>query len=448
MSASLPDPRAARTFHFSGCEYDPSSGVARMAYAFDDGPPLVESLHFPHAPWPTEANRQWAFMRALELTHQVAGVSYWKAGLTPAMQVDGGAPDPGRLDFLSAVYHHGLAEFAATNDVDVPERLPLDASDTPAQPAVPLELPARSLVAIGGGKDSLVTLEALRDAGREVQPFCVGASALIEDTVRAAGLPLLRVGRRLAPELTAMNDAGAWNGHVPVTAINSCIGVCAALLYGFGEVVFSNERSADEPTRRRAEGHDVNHQWSKSFAFERALQDELSRTVSPDLHYYSLLRPWWEVTVAGRFAQLEAFHDVFSSCNRNFHQDGSQVEGRWCRDCPKCRFTALALAPFFEPGALSRILGTDLLDDEQQIEGFRALLELDRERPYECIGTVPETRALLAALASRPQWQNHAVVAALAPELPADTPTLTALMAEHGPHRLPPDLAERFGGRV
>ena len=96
-----------------------------------------------------------------------------------------------------------------------------------------VDLPERALVAMGGGKDSLVSLERLRATGMEVQPFCVGGSELIKDTVKAARLPLIAIQRQLAPELRAMNEAGAWNGHVPVTAINSAIGVCAALLYGF-----------------------------------------------------------------------------------------------------------------------------------------------------------------------------------------------------------------------
>ena len=61
-------------------------------------------------------------------------------------------------------------------------------------------------------------------------------------------MPLIAIGRRLAPELVQMNREGALNGHIPVTAVNSAILLCASILYGFRYIVFSNERSADEAT--------------------------------------------------------------------------------------------------------------------------------------------------------------------------------------------------------
>ena len=61
------DPRAARTFVFTSCAYDPATGVARLGYRFDAGPELVERITFPQAPWPSEPARQAAFLRMLDL---------------------------------------------------------------------------------------------------------------------------------------------------------------------------------------------------------------------------------------------------------------------------------------------------------------------------------------------------------------------------------------------
>jgi hypothetical protein len=105
---------------------------------------------------------------------------------------------------------------------------------------------------------------------------------------------------------------------------------------------------------------------------------------------------------------------VFSSCNRNFHQDGSRIEGRWCRDCPKCRFTALALAPFMTPAQLLAIQGTDLLDEPGQLPGFKALCGIGEHKPFECVGRISECRALFKHLAQLDAWQGKQVVAALA----------------------------------
>jgi len=443
----------ADVFRFLGCAYEPESGKAELAYALGDGPRLVETITFPYAPWPPEPSRQDALQKALRLLHFIAGVSYYKAGAPPRLTSECGLIEPRLAIFLDQVYVQGLAEFAHLNGIDLASRidfgvLAAESSDPPQSDTSPpdLILPGRALVAMGGGKDSLVALSLLQENGIEVQPACVGQSLLIEETVQAAGLPLLRFERRLAPELAEMNQQGALNGHVPVTAINSAILLCAAILYGYRYVVFANERSADEATLPAAENGAVNHQYSKSSAFEAAFREVIASEVSPDIEYFSILRPYSELDIAGRFSRLSRYHGVFSSCNRNFHLDGPRAEGRWCRDCPKCRFTALALALCLSPAEVAAIQGADLLDDAGQCDGFRALCRLGRDKPFECVGEAGESRAAMAALASNPHWRNHAVVRALSPELEGvDVPSMEDLMRPSPAHFIPQGLAPDGG---
>ena len=70
------------------------------------------------------------------------------------------------------------------------------------------------------------------------------------------------------------------NGHIPVTAINSAILVFAAVLLGVDQVVFSNERSASYGSLIEGTG-EVNHQWSKGWAFERDFGDHVQRMSPP-----------------------------------------------------------------------------------------------------------------------------------------------------------------------
>jgi hypothetical protein len=449
---AMSDPARAERFQFLEHRYDPHTGVATLAYGFGRGAPLVETITFPYAPWPEDPARQAAFLRALGLLHLVAGVSYYKAALPPVIDAGEQVLDARLAAFLENTWTEGLAEFAHVNELDLSGRIRFPvASGTDTETArgmslaEPLELPARALVAIGGGKDSLVSLEWLRETGIEVQPVTVGASTLIGDTVRAAGLPLLRIQRELAPRLMDMNQAGAWNGHVPVTAINMAILTCAALLYGYRWVVFSNERSAEQATLTAADGRAVNHQYSKSLAFERQFRNVVHERVAPDLEVFSLLRPLSEAAVAQRFARLTAYHPVFSSCNRNFHRDGRRIEGRWCGDCPKCRFTCLALAPWLSPDELVAIQGANLLDDPAQEEGFRALCALGMDKPFECVGTLEESRALLAALVDQPAWANAAIVRRLGPEVGDFAGQLAGLLEPAGPHEIPDEVADRVG---
>lgn len=445
--SSVPDPRRAACFRFLGCRYEPETGVARLSYAFDDGPELVEHITFPHAPWPPEASRQAAFGRALEILHGIAGVSYYKAGLSRRIEfTDNGVAD-GLSGFLEGLYRQGLAELAHVNGIDLDGRIRFPGNGDCHVAAGPLLLPERALVAMGGGKDSLVGLDLVRQSGIGVMPACVGGSELIGDTVRAAGLPLIRIGRSLAPELADMNRQGAWNGHVPVTAINSAILLCAAILYGFRYIVFSNERSADEATLVDDEGREVNHQYSKGSEFESAFRGLVRARVSPDIEYFSILRPFSELEIVRRFSYLTDFHGVYSSCNRNFHLDGPRTGGRWCLDCPKCRFAALSLALYLAPGEVRAIQGGDLLDDPAQEPGFRALCALGRDKPFECVGEAGESRSALQALRDDGAWRSHAVVRALGPDLDrVAVPPLEAVLRPSGRHFIPPDLLRRVGG--
>ena len=446
MSQPIPDPRQADCFHFLECDFDPEHGVARLSYSFDDGPELVERITFPHAPWPPEASRQACFHRALEVLHLVAGVSYYKAGLSPRIQVQNTRSIEGLSTFLTELYTRGLGELGYLNQLDIAGRIHFPvAGKSGNDSARPLILPERALVAMGGGKDSLVGLDLLQKAGLDSMPVCVGSSVLIKETVKAAGLPLIQIGRQLAPELSRMNQAGAWNGHVPVTAINSAILLCASILYGFRYIVFSNERSADEATLVTDEGVEVNHQYSKGSEFESAFRAVIASQVSPDIEYFSVLRQYSELGIVRRFSRMKNFHPVYSSCNRNFHLDGPRIDHRWCLDCPKCRFAALSLALFLTPDEVIAIQGSDLLDDPAQQEGFQELCGLGRDKPFECVGEAGESRAALAALGDRRDWSEHAVVRALQPGLSAvEIPSLETLLQPAGRHCIPVALRERM----
>ncbi|MDX1555858.1 MAG: endonuclease domain-containing protein, partial [Xanthomonadales bacterium] len=116
---------------------------------------------------------------------------------------------------------------------------------------------------------------------------------------------------------------------------------------------------------------------------------------------------------------------------------------RWCGDCPKCRFTALALALYLSPEELTAIQGIDLLDDAGQLEGYRALCGLGEDKPFECVGETGECRAALSQLATDARWRHHAVVEALAPELAGvEVPELAALLQPAERHFIPRELME------
>jgi len=438
---------AIRAFRFVRCGFDADTGVAQLVYAFDDGPEMIETITVPGAPFSLDAERAAAAERALRLLHLIAGVSYYKAAVPSEIVIDSYAIDADTAALLELIYVNGLGEFAYRNGLNLHGKIRFPVSQQANTKAPELGLREHALVAIGGGKDSLVSIEALRALGVEQTVTWIGGSQLIRACAERTGLATLNLGRALAPQLFDYNREGAWNGHIPVTVLNSAIMVFAAVLLGVDQVVFSNERSASYGSVIEGTG-EVNHQWSKGWACERAFGEYVQREIAADLHYYSLLRPLSELAVARQFAKNDRYDAHFSSCNRNFHILGERPASRWCGVCPKCHFVFLALAPFMPKPRLMGIFGRNLLDDPAQIPGFDALLEYQNHKPFECVGEGRESRAAMAALAERPEWREDALVDRFAheirPQLEAQELAIEPLLVIDDEHRIPAVLWERL----
>ena len=451
------DRHKVQSFRFVRCEFAADSGEARLVYAFDDGAELVETIRFPGAPFHLDAARAAAVGQALRLLHLIAGVSYYKAAVPPNIVIESYRIDAETAALLTGIYENGLGEFAYRNSLTLRGRIVFphaaisDASDPLALAqasdqdgrAPVLSLRQHALVAIGGGKDSLVSIEALRQAGVQQTVSWIGSSPLIKACAERTGLPTLNIVRNLAPALFEMNKQGALNGHIPVTAVNSAILVLAALLSDADQVVFSNERSASYGSLIPGTG-EVNHQWSKGWDFERDFAEHVRRHVAADLNYFSLLRPFSELAVARQFARIDRYDAYFSSCNRNFHILGERPAQRWCGVCPKCHFVFLALAPFMPKPRLMAIFGRNLLDEPEQAAGFDALLEYRDHKPFECVGEGRESRAAMAALSTVPSWREDALVARFAEEirplLGDEDLRLAPLLEAADDHGIPPAL--------
>jgi len=442
---------AIKTFRFVRCTFDAATGVAHLVYAFDDGPELIETVTVPGAPFALDDVRAAAVERALRLLHLIAGVSYYKAAVPEEIRIDSYAIDADIAALLELIYVNGLGEFAYRNGLNLHGKINFPVAREAEASAPTLGLREHALVAIGGGKDSLVSIEALRNLGVEQTVTWVGGSQLIRACAERTGLATLNLGRALAPQLFDYNREGAWNGHIPVTVLNSAIMTLAALLHGVDQVVFSNERSASYGSLIEGTG-EVNHQWSKGWACEKAFGDYLQRHVAADLHYYSLLRPLSELAVARQFAKTDHYDAHFSSCNRNFHIMGERPANRWCGVCPKCHFVFLALAPFMPKPRLVGIFGRNLLDDPAQTAGYDALLEYLDHKPFECVGEGRESRAAMAALSSRPEWREDALVERFAREIRSQLDEaelrIEPLLVIDEEHRIPAKLWERLRAQL
>jgi hypothetical protein len=378
---------------FPSYAFDPATGVATFDYVLDGPEPLAftETITFPV---PAGRKVPDTFHRVLDLLHVVAGVSYFKVG-APRRVVAPAAVPAAAARLFTAVYTKGMAEYAYRNQLPYVLDLTVEVPGV-LEPAAPVDnADGRPLSAVGGGKDSIVTLEILREAGLDPVPFSVNPNPVILDVNAASGLPALAAGRRLDPRLFELNKAGALNGHIPVTAINSLIAIATAAWHGLGPVAMSNERSASDPNLIW-NGHEVNHQWSKGVEAEGLLRDAVTTHAGITEPYFSLLRSLSELHIAQLFARYSAYDDVVTSCNKAFKLHDPTV--RWCGDCPKCRFVFLAMAPAMDRGRLTKIFGDDLFAHEEQVPGYLELLGIDAHKPFECVGEVEESVVALSML--------------------------------------------------
>ena len=426
--------------------FDPATGIARFDYRLD-GKSFTETLRFP-AGWDERVPGGHVFDKLLGLTAMVLGVSYYKL-LAPFVIT---APDiplrEAEKAFVLDVYENGMGEFYARNDLKRFGRLSLE---TPADERPPLAAPVlrdRALLPIGGGKDSLVSVQLLEAAQIDFTPFAVNPRGPILSSVGEIGKEPVYVTRTLDPEMLRLGkEPGYYNGHVPSTAINSMIAALAAVLYSYNRILLSNERSASEGNIH-FDGREVNHQHSKSLGFEALLADILANATGGALGYFSLLRPYSEARIARLFAHETRFDHVFSSCNRNFRYDGHNGP-LWCGECPKCHFVFLILAPEMEKARLVGIFGQNLLAKPENEASFRELTGLAGQKPWECVGEILEAAASLYELTSRPEWAEDAIVSTLKDDLVNQygigklESALEELMADSEDHHVPPDIAER-----
>jgi UDP-N-acetyl-alpha-D-muramoyl-L-alanyl-L-glutamate epimerase len=435
-----------REFVFEGYRYDRAVSALSLFYRFLDGPRFEERLIFDFAARPLSVADEEVLGRIFQLILLLSGVSYYKAFVPETLRCEGFRPDRDTARFVQNFYQKGLGEFAWKNGISLGGcRFAWDAAAPPAPLAI--ELPRRTCVPVGGGKDSIVTLECLKAAGEDLVGFALGDAAPINACIATAEVPYIRVRRRLDPLLFKLNEEDALNGHVPITGILSAIALGCAVLAGFDTIAMSNEHSANAPnlTIERVE---INHQYSKSLEFEANLAAYLARHITPSIAYFSLLRPLSEIEIARRFAQHHQYFDKFRSCNTAFRQSPAERGHHWCCNCAKCRFVFLALAPFVAKTRLIAIFGRDMLDDPTQTEGFAELCGLHEYKPFECVGEIAESAAVMARLGRSSDWCCDEVVQRLHAAHPglqeSALDAFELLLSTRHPHRVPAALLAKL----
>lgn len=398
------------TFIFDSYSFDPKEGKIELKYSLDDEVNFTETLIlqkdglFPSGVDPELLDR------ALFALHLIGGVSYYKTCCPRSIKINSGKLTSEQAEFWNTVYEKGLGEFFYRNDMDFEGLInfPTDSKEAP-EPIEVENFHDRVLVPIGGGKDSIVTVEMLRSCGMNCTLFRLGEHKLIDEEADVAKLPLISVERKLSKELFRLNEEGALNGHVPITAYLKFLSVITALLYGFDFIAMSSERSASEGNVEY-KGKMVNHQWSKSLEFERIFQKYMHHFLTQDIDCFSMLRSMSELHIAQHFCMLPQYFPYATSCNKNWRILEEKPKERWCGTCPKCAFSFCQFAAFLPKEKLLEIFGKNLYEDKSLIPLYKQLLGLEGFKPFECVGTPEETAAGMMLAVQKGELEETPVI--------------------------------------
>ncbi|MDR1459736.1 MAG: hypothetical protein LBI60_05950 [Bacteroidales bacterium] len=314
-------------------------------------------------------------------------ISYWKATCSPLIHIHAGGLAEEALAFWKKLYYHGLGEFFYRNSIETDYNSFVDIvrwedyTKCTKRGFPVFGLKDENIIPLGGGKDSIVTLELLRSF--DVVPMVINPRGATLETLRTGGFEhdFLRIERKIDPLLLELNQQGFLNGHTPFSAMLAFYSILASVVSGKKNIVLSNESSANEPT---VIGSDVNHQYSKSYEFESDFRTYVANYLSEEVNYYSFLRPLSELQIACLFSTQQQYFPVFKSCNVGSKEDV------WCCHCAKCLFTFIILSPFIPPEQLIRIFGENLLEKKSLLPVFGELCGLTKEKPFECVGTIDE----------------------------------------------------------
>ena len=259
------------------CGEHPEEKLCRIVYDFET--PGLSEFH-PTWTFPVRRELDEAAKRILEeLIFQLGlaeTISYYKITCPKKVRIECGTLTGEQRAWWRKLYYNGLGEFMYCNGIEVSEEelltieCPSPEEQGVRKPFQDLTEYKGFLVPVGGGKDSVVTLETLR--GQDIMTYHINDDSAIDEVIEVFNHTEndCRARRTLDPNMLELNRKGYLNGHTPFSAIVAFSSTAAAFLSGRRMIALSNETSANETTVR---GSFVNHQYSKSYEFEQDFQN-------------------------------------------------------------------------------------------------------------------------------------------------------------------------------
>jgi len=336
--------------------------------------------------------------------------SYWKTTCSPLIEIKAGYLDKEQIKWWKNLIINGMGQFFYENQIDFRRpnflRITLNKRGMWRCLTSPecgdvkhrqnyqncQKLKDRALIPIREGKDSIVTLELFKKFKKEIKCFSLNPFKAAEKVMKTGNcLEPVIARRKIDERLLELNRQGFLNGHTPFSAYLAFLSIMVAVLFDYKYIAFSNERSSNEGNVKYL-GSVINHQWSKSFEFEKKFHFYSKKYLSKEVEYFSFLRPLYEIQIARLFSKFPRYFPVFLSCNEAYKTASGTKKptGKWCGNCSKCLFVWTILYPFIEKSELIKIFKKNLFKDKNLIPIMKELIGESKIKPFECVGTKKE----------------------------------------------------------
>lgn len=317
--------------------------------------------------------------------------SYWKATCAPLIDIKTGSLKEAQIYWWHDLLMNGMGQFFYENKINYTSKdfvKIVFKSRKRKHPQIAKIEDEKMLVPVGGGKDSATSLGLMKNTHYDIGVFVLNPPRASRNIIKVANVDkVIQVERKIDPLLLSLNRKGFLNGHTPFSAYLSFLGVFCAALFNYKNIVFSNERSSNEENVEYL-GKLINHQYSKTYDFEKKFRDYNRKHLS-NVNYFSFLRPIYELQIAKIFSKQNKYFNLIRSCNVG------QRDNIWCCECPKCLSTFILLHPFLGPKNILKIFPKNIFNNAS-LESLLLDLTLDeRIKPFECVGTKEELKIAL-----------------------------------------------------
>lgn len=312
--------------------------------------------------------------------------SYWKLVCAPKIKIQAGHLTRTQVSWWQKLLVNGMGEYFYKNSIDFTKSdfVHWDIDSPRAFPSSRITVSDTFLVLQSGGKDSLLVQRILAEQQKHISLFHEQTAFENTGFLPVDNVQIVAV-RHLDPLLLKLNHQGYLNGHVPYSAYLAFLSLLVSAVTQSKYIVAGNEKSTEEPNVKMGP-RSVNHQYSKTYEFEADFRKYVTDFLTPDISYFSLLKPLYELQIAYLVAQDPESVSRFTSCNRY------KSSGKWCGKCPKCLSIFLLFSPFCRVDQMVGIFGTNLLEKETLLPLFTSIVDPAKTKPFECVATFTENQ--------------------------------------------------------